>query len=178
MNEVQTQTISPKERTENVFAGVVGAFLFALAGGAVWYLFYQVGFLAGISGIIGIAAAVRGYTLFAGRKSIRGIAVAIGMTVLVLVAAQYFCLTTDVYQAHLHFHETGGIDYRLTYGEALAFSYTYLYDAEIAIDYLKDLAVGLLICAAASVAVVRGHIKSVRETAETETLPTAPTETE
>ena len=163
MDEAQTQTIPQKKDRENIFAGIVGAFAFALAGGAVWYLFHQVGFLAGLSGIVGVAAAVRGYTLFAGRKSVRGIVIAIVMTVLVLAAAWYFCLVTDVYLAHLHYHEMGEIDYRLTYKEALAFSYTYLYDREIAVDYLKDLVAGLLICAAASVATVCGHIKASRE---------------
>ncbi|MCI5512677.1 MAG: hypothetical protein MR471_00975 [Clostridia bacterium] len=42
------------EPQENVFAGAVGAFLFALAGGIVWFILYLLGFLAAISGIVGV----------------------------------------------------------------------------------------------------------------------------
>ena len=43
---------------ENKGAGTVGAFLFALAGGLAFYLLYQVGKLAAISGIIGVSCAL------------------------------------------------------------------------------------------------------------------------
>ena len=46
------------EPQENVFAGAVGAFLFALAGGIVWFILYLLGFLAAISGIVGVVCAI------------------------------------------------------------------------------------------------------------------------
>ena len=51
----------PQER-ENVLFGIVGAFLFSLVGGALWYVLYQVGFLAGVSGIVGVICAIRNDT--------------------------------------------------------------------------------------------------------------------
>ena len=54
-------------KEENFVAGLVGAFLFSLAGGIVWYLLYQIGFIASISGIIGVVCAVKGYAVF-GKK--------------------------------------------------------------------------------------------------------------
>ena len=38
---------------ENRLAGTVGALLFSLAGGVVYFLLYQVGYIAAISGLIG-----------------------------------------------------------------------------------------------------------------------------
>ena len=57
-------------KSENVLAGTVGAFLFALVGGVLWYVLYQIGFLAAISGIVGVICAIKGYSFFAKRESI------------------------------------------------------------------------------------------------------------
>ncbi|MBO5767302.1 MAG: hypothetical protein J6R49_02135, partial [Clostridia bacterium] len=62
------QPIAPKQ--ENVLAGIVGALLFSLAGGIVWFLLYQIGFLAAISGIIGVVCAIKGYAIFGKRESV------------------------------------------------------------------------------------------------------------
>ena len=54
------QTFEPvKKHKEKVFVGALGAFLFALGGGVMWFLLDQVGFLAGISGVVAVIAAVR-----------------------------------------------------------------------------------------------------------------------
>ena len=55
---------------ENVIAGIVGAFLFSLVGGALWFLIYMFGFIAGISGLIGAVCAIKGYAIFAKKYSI------------------------------------------------------------------------------------------------------------
>ena len=54
---------------ENVLAGAVGAFLFALVGGILWFVLYQLGYLAAISGLVGVICAVKGYTFFAKTKN-------------------------------------------------------------------------------------------------------------
>ena len=61
------------EIKENVVAGIVGAFLFALAGGAVWFGLYMVGFIASISGLVGAVCAIKGYSVFAKKESVKGI---------------------------------------------------------------------------------------------------------
>ena len=49
----------------NIIAGVVGAFLFSLLGGLVYFLIYQLDIIAGISGLIIFVLANFGYNLFA-----------------------------------------------------------------------------------------------------------------
>ena len=49
----------------NIIAGVVGAFLFSLIGGLAYFLIYQLGIIAGISGLIIFVLANFGYNLFA-----------------------------------------------------------------------------------------------------------------
>ena len=80
MNEehlhVYTQD-APEKPKENVLFGIVGAFLFALVGGILYYVLYQIGFLASISGLVCVICAIKGYSFFAKRESIRGIVISI-----------------------------------------------------------------------------------------------------
>ncbi len=140
MNET---TMQPKE---NVVAGLIGALLFSLAGGVLWFLLYQVGFLAGISGAVGVVCAIKGYEIFAKKESLKGVVIAIVAAVLVMVLAWYLCLSLDVYQAYQDWYEAGEVDFTLTFGESVMNAYLFLFDSEIALAYFKDLGIGLLLC--------------------------------
>ena len=62
-----------EEVEENVLFGIIGAFLFSLVGGVLYYVLYQIGYLAAISGIVGVVCALKGYAFFAKKESKRGI---------------------------------------------------------------------------------------------------------
>ena len=151
-----------EETRENVVAGMVGAFLFALAGGVIWFVLYLMGFLAGISGLIGVICAVKGYSIFAKRESTKGVVISVIMALIVIVIAWYLCLGYDVYQAHLGWYEEGLIDYTLTFFEGVQAGGYYLSDPEIGPLYIKDLGIGLLFCIIGGGSYVVNKIKSVR----------------
>ena len=73
------------EQNENVVAGIIGAFLFALAGGVLWYLFYQMGFISGLAGSVGVICSVSGYSFFAKKESKKGIVIAVIMSIFVIL---------------------------------------------------------------------------------------------
>ena len=85
---------------ENVIAGIVGAFLFSLAGGVLWFVLYLFGFVAGISGLIGAVCAVKGYSIFAKKESIKGVVISVVIALLVMVLAWYLCIGYDVWDIH------------------------------------------------------------------------------
>ena len=64
------------EVSENVLAGIVGAFLFSLVGAAVYFILNLFGYIASISGLIGAVCAVKGYAVFAKKESKKGIIIA------------------------------------------------------------------------------------------------------
>ena len=64
------------EVKENVLAGIVGAFLFSLAGAAVYVLLNMIGYIASISGLVGAVCAVKGYSVFSKKESKKGIVIA------------------------------------------------------------------------------------------------------
>ncbi len=121
-----------KEQKEKVLLGAIGAFLFALAGGVMWYLLYKVGFLVGISGAVAVIAAMRGYTDFAKVRSIKGLVISVVMAVIVLVLAWYMCLATDVYEAFLAGYESGELDHKIPFLTAFLSASGFLQDKDIA----------------------------------------------
>ena len=138
------QPIEPKE--ENVLGGIVGAFLFSLVGGIIWFVLYQIGILAAISGIIGVVCAIKGYAIFGKRESVKGVIISTVIAFLVIVLSWYLCLSYDVYQAYQDWYATGEIDFTLTFFESVSGAHLFLADSEIAIAYFKDLGIGLLFC--------------------------------
>ena len=131
---------------ENVIAGIGGAFLFSLAGGAVWFGLYMAGFIAALSGIVGVICAFKGYSIFSKKESMKGLVISTVMALIVIIAAWYLCLSYDVYQAYQEWFEIGEIDFTLTYSESVQIAYMFLEDPAVATGYLTDLGLGLVFC--------------------------------
>lgn len=143
---------------ENVLAGVVGAFLFSLAGGIIWFVLYQVGFLAAISGIVGVVCAIKGYAIFSKCESTRGVIISTVIAFIVIVLAWYFCLSYDVYVAYQDWYAAGEVDFTLTFFESVANAHTFLTEPEIAAAYFKDLGIGLVFCVIGAFGYVKAAI--------------------
>lgn len=133
-----------QDREENVLFGIVGAFLFSLVGGILYYVLYQIGYLAAISGLIGVICAIKGYSFFARKESVRGVVISIIIAAMVLVIAWYFCLANDVYLAYQEWFANGEIDYAPTFFESVRYAYLFLADVP---EYYVDLGISLLLAA-------------------------------
>ncbi len=169
MDEIK-QTL-PEQR-ENAVAGTVGAFLFSLVGGLVWYLLYQIGFMAGISGIVGVICAFKGYEIFAKKMSKKGIVISIVMAVLVMVLAWYLCFANDLYIVSKEWYENGEVEAPLTFFEAVANAYLWFEDTELLWVYGKDLLIGLGLCAVGAFSTVRVAMDNLNsQAAETAESP-------
>ena len=140
MNEENMEKIDRGE--ENVLFGIVGAFLFSLVGGILYYVLYQIGYLAAISGLVGVICAIKGYAIFSKKESVRGIVISIIMAVLVLVIAWYFCLSNDVYLAYQEWYANGEVEQALTFFESVSCAYLFLPDVPA---YFADLGISLLL---------------------------------
>ena len=141
MNEEKI-LLQKEEAEENVLFGVIGAFLFSLVGGVLYYVLYQIGYLAAISGIVGVVCALKGYAFFAKKESKKGIVISIIMAALVLVIAWYFCLSNDVYLAYQEWYANGEVDFTLTFFESVSVAYMFLLDVP---GYFADLGISLLL---------------------------------
>ena len=133
------------QRRENVVAGIVGAFLFSLAGAVIYFVLHLVGYIASISGLIGAVCAVKGYSLFAKKESKKGVIIAAVISLLVIVLAWYLCMSYDIYDACKVWYETGEIDVSVSFIDAVRVTPEFLQEEpEIAGEYLGDLGVSAL----------------------------------
>ena len=135
------------EAKENILAGVVGAFLFSLVGGILWFVLYQIGYLAAISGLVGVICAVKGYTIFAKTKNESKICLILSVIIAVAVLALswYLCVGYDIYLAYQAWYAEGEVDFTVTFFEAVrAIPFFFAEDAEMLVAYLKDLGIGIV----------------------------------
>lgn len=154
-----TPPIQPVEqKKEKVFAGILGALLFSLAGGIVWFLLYQVGFLAAISGIVGVFCAIKGYGIFGKRESVKGVIISTVMAFIVIVIAWYLCIGYDIYSAYQEWFAAGDIDFTVSFFDAIGEVPLFFEDSELATAYLKDLGIGLLFCVIGAFGYVKAAI--------------------
>jgi hypothetical protein len=157
------------EMKENVLAGTVGAVLFSLVGGILWFVLYQIGYLAAISGLIGIICAIKGYTFFAKTKDESKLCLIISSiaSVVVLAISWYLCVGYDIYLVHQEWYETGETDYTLTYFESIrAIPFYFTTQREVLFAYLKDLAIGLVFAALGVVSYLSSREKKRKRLAE------------
>jgi hypothetical protein len=140
MNNYSTET------KENVLAGAVGAFLFSLVGGILWFVLYQIGYVAALSGLIGVICAVKGYTFFAKTKneSNKCLVISVIIAIAVLVLAWYLCVGYDIYLAYQAWYEEGEVDFTLTFFESVRVIPYFFFEGGYLVAYLKDLGFGML----------------------------------
>lgn len=129
-----------EEKKENVIAGFVGALLFSLAGGIVWFILYQIGFISAISGIVGVFCAIKGYSLFAKKESVKGIIIAIICSLAVIVFAWYLCIAYDVYNEYQEL-----LHITVPFGDIFSDPFAHITE-EANSAYTTDLVMGIIFC--------------------------------
>ena len=154
------------EVKENVVAGIVGAFLFSLVGGALWFVIYMFGFIAGISGLVGAVCAIKGYSVFAKKESMKGIIISVIISLLVIALAWYMGLAYDIYQVYQVWFAEGEIDFTLTYVESVINVPYFLSIPEVAAEAIMDLVLGIVFCIIGGGSYVVNKIKNAKNNAK------------
>lgn len=152
-----------KEHGENVIAGIVGALLFSLIGGALYFVIYQIGFIAGITGLVIFVLANFGYGLFSGRKnSITGIVVSIICLILTTLLAEYMCIAYAIYDTYREY-------YNISFFTAIRSAFNFIIDPEINLlgDVVSDVLFALVFGAISAFGTIRTAIRAGK-------APTAP----
>lgn len=117
----------------NVIAGIVGAFLFSLIGGLVYFVIYQLGIIAGISGLIIFVLANFGYGLFTKTKktTTAALVVSIIVAVVMIFLAEYICLSFEIFKVYK--------DIGITFFDAIRATPRFLSEPEVTGAVAKDL---------------------------------------
>ena len=140
-------TDRPTVRGERVGMGVLGAILFSLAGAVVYYVLWSVNIIAAISGIICVICALKGYEIFAGARTKRGIFISVAVSAVMLVLAWYFCYCSDIHAYWESAFAAGETDYVPTVWKCLSYGYMDLpANPGYLVDLFLSLAMGGLGC--------------------------------
>jgi hypothetical protein len=132
--------------TRNAFTGTIGAFLFALAGGVLWFVIYQIGFIAGLAGAVTVALSLLGFALFGNGMNKYGIVISIVISAAVIFLSVYFCAAKDIYDTFKYWYSTGESEYPLTFIQAVR-NVSYLLTDEGKTSYRFDLVIGYVLSA-------------------------------
>ncbi len=139
----------------NILAGFVGAFLFSIIGGLLYFVLYQVGIIAGICGLAIFVLANFGYGLFAKTKnkaSIAGLIAAIVATIVMIFLAEYVSLSFEIFQAYK--------DQGITIFDAIRATPEFLAEPEIGNAVAGDLAFAYIFGFIASISNIVNIVKA------------------
>ena len=144
------------DKNGNIVAGIVGAFLFSAIGGVIYFLIYQLGYIASISGLIIFVLANLGYSLFArvkNKTSIVGLVTAIITTIVMIFLSEYACVSFEVFQA---FKEEG-----INFFDAVKITpILVISEPEILAEVIKDLAISYVLGALGCVSEIVNMVKA------------------
>lgn len=154
----QVQNVEADNETDkgngNILAGIVGAFLFSMIGGLLYFVIYQIGVIAGICGLAIFVLANFGYNLFAkgNKNTIISLIVSIVMMILMIFLAEYVSLSFEIFQT---FKDEG-----ITIFDAIRATPEFLAEPEIGEAVAGDLAFAYIFGFIASISNIVNIVKA------------------
>lgn len=143
-------------RNENVLNGIVGAFLFSLGGVVLYFILYQLNYIAGLVGFVTFTLANLGYGVFTGTKgknSMKGVIVSIVVTVIMIAISEFICLGYIV-------HQELGKEWGLTIFESMKITPEVITYSEMWGDVALELGLCYLLAGLGSLGAIVGAVKA------------------
>lgn len=132
---VETQSYGTGQVKQNIFLGIIGAFVGALLGSVLWIVIYRLGYVAAIAGIAIAWCACKGYAMLSKGKDMKAAIIPTIIALIVVTLAHFFCWGLEIYNVYSEVLDITMIDAMLSVPE-IAFT------SEIILDFLRDLAIG------------------------------------
>lgn len=141
-----------EEKRERVAAGIVGALLGGVLGGASLILFGQIGVISAISGVILAFCTLKGYELLAGQMSKVGIVVSI----VIMLVVPY--LADRIQWAMIIAEEL-----QWEFGDAFRYVHEVVEAAELQAEYWKDMLFVYVFTALGAFGIIRQTAKPQKQ---------------
>ena len=97
--ELEGQKIDTKAQRSNLVPGLVGAVLGALIGAALYVVIYQLGYIAGICGLVMAILALKFYEKLGGCLDLKGVIASIAVVLIMVFVANKFAWAFSAYSA-------------------------------------------------------------------------------
>ncbi|HIZ45237.1 MAG TPA: hypothetical protein H9672_11075 [Firmicutes bacterium] len=150
--ELEANRLQIAEKKGNLITGLVGAVLGALLGGILWVIIYQLGYIAGIAGLVTAVCALKGYEKFGGKVNAAGVVITLVIVAVVLYFAQNVGLAIEIYRVFS--------DYDVSFFEAYRAIPDFMTYPEVSSAFWRDLLIGYLLTAVASFATVKNMFQN------------------
>lgn len=147
------------QEPENVPMGVLGAFLFSLAGGILYFIVYQLGFIAGIAGFVAVICAVKGYKLFGKRESLKGVIISVVVSIAVILIAAVYSIGFDCLDMMKEFYPSASINILNSPVYVLRMAKD---SEDIMFAVISEIGIALLLCIVAAGSSVVNAIRSAK----------------
>ncbi len=153
IDNIDATRLSIKSKKGNILGGIVGAFLGSLIGVVVWVLIYQMGYIAGITGLVFSICTIKGYEKLGGKLNIVGVIISLVISVGMLYIAENISLAIEI-------HRQFSSEYDITFFDAYKAIGEFMKDEAISRSVIGDLIMGYLFMAVASVSPIIQIYKS------------------
>ncbi len=159
-----TQTPAPQktfmmQEPENVLMGILGALLFSLAGAVLYFIIYQLDFIAGIAGFVSVICAIKGYKLLGKRESVKGVVISVIISVVVILLAAIYSIGFDCLDMMKGFYPTESIN---IINSPLYVLRMVKESEDIMLAVVTELGMALLLCIVAAGSSVVNAVKSAK----------------
>lgn len=141
----------------NLPMGLLGAFLGSLIGVAAWVLVYQLGYIAGIIGLLLLICALKGYEKLGGCADLKGVVATVLLSVVMVFVSLYLCYGIEVYKV---FHGDG-----YNFLECLLAVPAALSANDLTAAFVRDLLVGYVFMGAAGFGVIASACRNAKPNA-------------
>ena len=147
------------QESENVLMGVIGALLFSLVGGVLYFIVYQLGFIAGIAGFVSVICAVKGYKLLGKKETLKGVIISVLVSIAVIVIAAFYSIGFSVLDILKEFYPSASISFL----NSPLYVIRAMQDSEdIMLAVASELGMALLLCIVGAGSTVVNAIKSAK----------------
>lgn len=153
----QVAPVAQADVHENFFAGLFGAVLFGLIGGAIFCAVSATGWIAGFCGLVIVLLANFGYNKFSGSKgSVKGVIAVILVAVIIIGIACYFG-----YGLAIYFDLPEGAN--ISYIDVMELLPDALEDDEVIEEFIEWVAISYGLAAVASIAPIKQALANAKE---------------
>lgn len=160
--QIQQNALKKKQQgSGNVIGGIVGALLGSLIGVAAWVLIYQLGYISALGGLVMVICSMKGYELLGGRLNKLGIAITCIVSILMLLFAEYICLSIEIYKVYNDWSSP------ITFTDAFYSVPFFLNEPEVMGAVVKDLLIGFVLMAVGAFGTIKQTYKENTGTVST-----------
>ena len=140
-----------RAKKSNFVGGIAGALLGALLGSIVWIIIHRLGYIAGIAGLIMVVCAMKGYSMLGGTLDRKGVIISVVLSLVMVYFANKIAWTWEAYSELK--------DYGYSFFEIFRNLIAMAKEEDVMGDYIKDLGIGYLLTAVASVFYIRNALR-------------------